>query len=227
MGKRIRAQRKGKRKIFVKAKGKPSYRSGKAHVIDIIHDPARTAPLAKVRFQDGDVRLILAPDGIKVGDEIKVGISKEISVGNVLSLAEIPEGVPIHNIEARPGAGGQFVRASGTFAIIKRHDIGKAVVQLPSKKEKILNPRCLATIGTVAGGGRVDKPFVKAGKRWYAMRTRGKIYPITSGVAMNAIDHPFGGRTKPGIPMTVSRHAPPGAKGGSFGARRTGRRKRK
>jgi large subunit ribosomal protein L2 len=226
MGKRIRAQRKGRKKIFVRAKGRLSYKHGTAKVVDIIHDPARTAPVALVRFQDGDTRFVLAPEGIKIGDEINVGISKEIRVGNVLTLAEIPEGIPIHNIEARPGAGGQFVRASGTYGFIKRHDVGMAVVQLPSKREKIFNPNCMASIGVVGGGGRPDKPFVKAGKRWHAMHARGKQYPITSGVAMNAIDHPFGGETKPGRPTTVPRGAPPGAKVGSFGARRSGRKKR-
>ncbi|UCC91753.1 MAG: 50S ribosomal protein L2, partial [Candidatus Aenigmatarchaeota archaeon] len=100
----------------------------------------------------------------------------------------------------------------------------KCVIRLPSKKTRELNPECRASLGVPAGDGFKEKPWVKAGKRWIVMHRKGKLYPRTSGVAMNAIDHPFGGPTKPGKPMTVSRHTPPGAKVGSWGARRTGKK---
>ncbi len=195
-------------------------------VVEIIHDPARSAPVARVAFENREERLILIPEGIGVGEEIACGISAEVKPGNTLYLSEIPEGMPICNIEARPGSGGQFARASGVYAILVAHDAKKTVVQLPSGEMKWLNPRCRATIGVVAGGGRTEKPFVKAGKKYHKLKSRAAKYPRTSGVAMNAVDHPFGGGgwQHPGRPKTVSRGAPPGRKVGSIAARRTGKR---
>ncbi len=235
MGKVIRAQRPGK--------GSPTYRAkswrrigeirlplpeetGEAAVIDILHDPGRNAPVARVRYGDGQERLVLAPEGIKVGDRIAAGISAPAKPGNTLTLAEIPEGTPIHNIESRPGDGGRFVRSSGTSAVLIAHDVGRATVQLPSGEIRDFNPRCRATIGVVAGGGRLEKPFIKAGKRHHIILARGKRYPHVRGVAMNVVDHPFGGgRGKhAGRPKTVSRGAPPGQKVGLIAARRTGKR---
>jgi len=236
MGKRIRIQRRGK--------GTPTYRAksfrrlGKvelppttgevttAVVVDIFHDPGRNAPVALVKYNDGQERLVLAPEGIKVGDRLACGISAPVQPGNTLSLAEVPEGTLIHNIEAHPGDGGRFVRASGTYAILIAHDVGQAVVQLPSGEIRAFDPRCHATIGVVAGGGRTDKPFLKAGKRHHAMLSKGKPYPHVRGVAMNVVDHPFGGgRGKhAGRPKTVARGASPGQKVGLIAARRTGKR---
>ncbi len=194
-------------------------------VVDILKDPGRSAPVARVRYGDGQERLVLAPEGIKVGDRIVAGVSVPVKPGNTLSLAEIPEGTPIHNIESRPGDRGKFARSSGAYATLIAHDVGRATVQLPSGEMRDLNPRCRATIGVVAGGGRMDKPFIKAGKRHHAMLAKGKPYPLVRGVAMNVVDHPFGGRGKhAGRPKTVSRDAPPGQKVGLIAARRTGER---
>ncbi len=182
--------------------------------------------MARIRYGDEEERLVLAPEGLRVGDIITCGISAHIKPGNTLSLSEIPEGTPIHNIESKFGDGGRFVRASGTHAILIAHDIGRATVQLPSGEIRDFNPRCRASIGVVAGGGRLEKPFVKAGKRHHAMLARGKPYPHVRGVAMNVVDHPFGGgRGKhAGRPKTVGRGAPPGQKVGLIAARRTGER---
>jgi large subunit ribosomal protein L2 len=195
-------------------------------VIEITHDPARSAPIVKVSFENGEERLILAPEGIAVGEKIACGISAEIKPGNILPLAEIPEGIPVCNIESKPNDGGHFARASGTYATVVSHDRGKTVVQMPSGEMKWLNPKCRATIGIVAGGGRVDRPFLKAGKKYHKMKTRAAKYPRVSGIAMNAIDHPYGGgnRKHPGKPTTVGRNAPPGRKVGQIAARRTGKR---
>jgi len=195
-------------------------------VIGIVHDPARSAPVARVKLDNGEERYLLVPEGIYVGQEIACGVSAEIKPGNSLPLAEIPEGIPVCNIEANPGSGGQFVRASGVYGILVAHDVGKTVVQLPSGELKWLNPLCMATIGVVAGGGRTDKPFVKAGKKYHKMKSRASKYPRVRGVAMNVVDHPFGGGgwQHPGRPTTVSRNAPPGRKVGSIAARRTGKR---
>lgn len=197
----------------------------KGTVIGIEHDPARSAPVADVEFEDGDRRLVLAPEGIATGEEIQIGISAEIAPGNTLPLAEIPEGVPVCNVESKTGDGGRFARASGVNATLITHDRKAAVVQLPSGEVKRLSPDCRATIGVVAGGGRTEKPFVKAGNKYHKMKARGTKWPRVRGVAMNAVDHPFGGggRQHPGRPKSVSSDAPPGRKVGDISSRRTGR----
>ena len=236
MGRRIQGQRRGRGGPTFRA---PShrYKAELGHptaaddelvvgeVVDIEHDPARSAPVALVEFDDGDRRYVLAPEGVGVGEEIQVGISAEIEAGNTLPLAEIPEGLPVCNVESRPGDGGKFARASGVSATLITHDRNAAVVQLPSGEVKRLDPDCRATIGVVAGGGRTEKPFVKAGTKHHKLRARGTKYPRVRGVAMNAVDHPFGGggRQHPGRPKSVSRNAPPGRKVGAISSRRTGR----
>lgn len=227
MGKVIRAQRKGKSPKYASPShrylGAPRYVQGVLLVEDIVHSPGRNTPLLRVRGEGGEA-LMIAPEGVATGDTITVG-SGEAKPGNVLPLSEIPEGIPIFNIEAQPGDGGAYARSGGSFAFIVSKG-GGVVVRLPSKKTRNFNPACRATVGTPAGAGRKDKPFVRAGARWHYMHARGKAYPVTSADKMNAVDHPFGGKTKKGIPKTVSRAAPPGAKVGSIAARRTGRRKR-
>ena len=235
MGRRIQGQRRGRGTPTFRA---PShrYKSDLTHrkpdgdvvsgtVVDIEHDPARSAPIAAVEFEDGERRLVLAPEGIAIGDELQVGVSAEIKPGNTLPLAEIPEGIPICNVESKPGDGGTFARAGGVNADLITHDRNAAVVQLPSGEVKRLDPECRATIGVVAGGGRTEKPMVKAGNKYHKMRARGTKWPRVRGVAMNAVDHPFGGggRQHPGKPKSVSRDTPPGRKVGDIASRRTGR----
>ncbi|AGB39205.1 50S ribosomal protein L2 [Natronococcus occultus] len=236
MGRRILGQRRGRGTSTFRA---PSHRYKakldhkkeedddvvRGEVVDIEHDPARSAPVAAVEFEDGDQRLVLVPEGVAVGEEIQVGVSAEIKPGNTLPLAEIPEGVPVCNIEANPGDGGRFARASGVNADLITHDRNAAVIQLPSGEVKRLDPQCRATIGVVAGGGRTEKPMVKAGNKHHKMKARGGKWPRVRGVAMNAVDHPFGGggRQHPGKPKSVSRDAPPGRKVGDISSRRTGR----
>lgn len=197
-----------------------------ADVVEIVHDPARSAPIARVSFESGEERLILIPESIGVGDRIECGISAEIKQGNILPLAEIPEGVPLCNIESKPNDGGAFARSSGAYATLVGHERNRTVVQLPSGEMKWLNPKCRASIGVVAGGERAEKPFLKAGKKYHKLRSRAAKYPRVSGIAMNVIDHPFGGgnRQHPGKPTTVGRNAPPGRKVGQIAARRTGKR---
>ena len=236
MGRRIQGQRRGRGTSTFRA---PShrYKSDLSHkkdesndtvsgtIVDIEHDPARSAPVVAVEFDDGDQRLVLAPEGVAVGDTIQVGVSAEIKPGNTLPVAEIPEGVPVCNVERQPGDGGKFARASGTSAQIVTHDRRVTVVKLPSGQTKRLSPECRATVGVVAGGGRTEKPFVKAGKKYHKMKSRGAKWPRVRGVAMNAVDHPFGGggRQHPGQPKSVSRDAPPGRKVGDIASKRTGR----
>ncbi|WP_225334792.1 50S ribosomal protein L2 [Halomicrobium urmianum] len=236
MGRRIQGQRRGRGTPTFRA---PShrYKADLSHrtvedgdvvagtVVDIEHDPARSAPVAAVEFEDGEQRLVLAPEGVGTGDELQVGVSASIEPGNTLPLAEIPEGVPVCNVEANPGDGGKFARASGVSAQLMTHDRNVAVVQLPSGEVKRLDPDCRATIGVVAGGGRTEKPMVKAGNKHHKMKARGTKWPNVRGVAMNAVDHPFGGggRQHPGKPKSISRNAPPGRKVGDISSKRTGR----
>jgi large subunit ribosomal protein L2 len=228
MGKRIIQRARGKGGPPYKSPshrfpGKISYNFKKAKVVDIIHDPSRDAPLAKLDV-DGKERLIIAAEGLKVGDSLdREGKAK---AGNVLPLNKIPKGSFVFAIENYPGSGPKLCCSSGTKAFIVSSEPDKVLVQMPSKIFKTFNPKCLATVGIAAGGGRGEKPFVRAGQVFYAMGARNKLWPRVSGVKMNPVDHPFGGRTKPGIPMTISKHAPPGAKVGSISARRTGKKKK-
>ncbi len=237
MGKRIISQNRGKgtptytapsHKYKAEAKHIPFKEDVvRAEVIDIVHDPARNGPLALVKFEDGSKGYILAVEGIGTGDIIEAGENVEIKPGNITYLKNIPEGVPICNIENVPFDGGRFARASGTFGFVVAHEEDRVLVQLPSGKMKWLDPKCRAMIGVVAGGGRTDKPFVKAGKKYHKMKSKAAKWPRVRGVAMNAVDHPFGGgkHQHVGRPKTVSRNAPPGRKVGSIAARRTGVRK--
>jgi large subunit ribosomal protein L2 len=235
MGKKLIQQRRGRIKGRYRVpthrfRGRVKYNrkniKGTGIVEDIIHDPGRTAPLTKVKINN-EKKLFLAAEGIKVGDSVKyIENTTEIKIGNVISLGKIDEGLPIFNIEKTPGDGGKLVRASGSYATVVSHQSGKTVIRLPSGKFKTLQSKCRATIGVLAGGGRKDKPFLKAGKKYHAYRTRGKQYPIVRGVAMNSVDHPHGGggHQHVGKPYTVKRGAPPGRKVGSIAAKRTGRK---
>jgi large subunit ribosomal protein L2 len=239
MGKNLIQQKRGKGSSTYRApsfryKGRAAYGeyskgdvNGK--IVDIIHCQGHSAPLINVEYENGEKVLLQAPEGIKVGSEIVNGEEAPIRAGNVMLLKNIPEGAAVYNIEGSPGDGGKFVRSSGAFAKVTSKMGGKVVLLLPSKKEREFNPECRATIGIIAGSGRTEKPFLKAGFRYHAMRARNKRYPKVSGVAMNAVSHPFGGSStcSKGNASTISRDAPPGKKVGKIAARRTGRKKSK
>lgn len=234
MGKRIIQRARGKGGPRYRA---PSHRyAGKVSynlspnvktglVIDIIHDPGRNAPLMVIEFLDGSKRFQISPERIKVGDVISY--SSGSSLGSVIPIDKVSEGTKIFGIETFPGSGPRICRSSGSFATVMGRVKNKIRIKLSSKKIKEIDKKCLVSIGIPAGSGRREKPWVKAGKKHFAKKARNKLYPITSGCKMNPVDHPFGGKTKPGIPKSVSRHAPPGRKVGALASRRTGRRKRK
>lgn len=232
MGKRIISQRRGRGSHTytanthkAKADVEHSREERTGVVQEIEHDPARSAPLARVRYEDGEEEYLLAPEGLMEGDQVETAREAPLRQGNTLPVAEIPEGVPIYNIELQPGDGGKISRSSGTYCFIVSHEPGKALIHLPSGEIKEFNPDCRATVGQVAGGGRTAKDMRKAGDKHHLAKARGKLYPRTSAVAMNATDHPFGGSAKPGKPKTVSRDVPAGKKVGSIAASRTGRSK--
>lgn len=239
MGKNLIQQKRGKgspryRAPSFRYKGNSSftsYEEGKvisANIKDIVHSSGHSAPLMELKYSNGEVGLLQAPEGIKVGDKIEMGKEVEIKTGNVLPLKYIPEGTLIYNIESNPGDGGKFVRASGAFAkIIAKMENG-VVVELPSSKRRIFLPGCRAIIGIVSGSGRTEKPFLKAGNKFYAMEAKNKFWPNVSGTSMNSVSHPFGGSSShaKGIPTQSSRNAPPGRKVGKIAPKRTGRHKR-
>ena len=241
MGKRIIAQRRGR---VGGPYGSPSHRhksgrdgikylsvkQAKGQVTELIHDPGRTAPVVKVKLTSGEHQgqnhIMLAPEGMAIDREISIGEGSMIASGNVLPLHSIPEGTPIYNIESQPGDGGKFVRAGGTVATLVSHG-AKTIVQLPSGQFKPFNPDCRATIGVVAGGGRKEKPYARAGKKYHSFQSRAKKYPRVSGVAMNPVDHPHGGGAHQhvGKSSSVSKHAPPGRKVGRISPKKRKKKK--
>ena len=169
--------------------------------------------------------MYLAPEGIRVGDRIEEGADASVMLGSVLPLGKIPEGAPVFNIELRPGDGGKLVRTSGGIAYIRAKEQEGVYVRLPSKRTVLINERCRAQLGCLSMGGRADLPMMKAGVAFYKMRVKNKRWPIVRGVAMNSVDHPFGGKQHhAGRGTTVGRTAPPGQKVGHIAARTTGRK---
>ena len=237
MGKRILVQRKGRGGSQFRAnthKRKGAVRYPQLHAIDykrvlremtvveLLHDPGRGAPIMRVRDVDSKLHLLLAPEGIQVGQKIFQGPIAPIQIGTIMPLKNIPDGTYIHNIELRPGDGGAMVRSSGGFATIVSHSRKKVFCQMPSGELKQFNPRSRATIGVVAGGGRTEKPFLKAGAKYHLFRAKGHKYPRVRGNTMNAASHPHGGGSGT---RTVSRNAPPGAKVGLIAAKQSGRKR--
>jgi large subunit ribosomal protein L2 len=231
MGKRLIQQRRGRGTHTYKS---PSFRfkgqvkhtnEGNGIVTNLIHCQGHSTPLMEVNYENKK-NLSFAPQGISVGDKIIVG-GMEVKSGNVLALKDIPEGTLVHNLELNPGDGGKLVRASGTFAKVVAKSNEAVRVILPSKKEKKFLPNCRAAIGILSGAGRKDKPFMKAGTKFYKMRAKNKLYPKVCGISMNAVDHPFGGKCShiKGRPTLSPRSAPPGRKVGKIAPRRTGRRR--
>ena len=176
-----------------------------------------------IEFSDGSKRFQIAPDGVKVGDIISYGSG--LNSGSVVPISKVTEGMKIFGIETYPGSGPKICRSSGSFATVIGEVKNKIRIKLSSGKMKEINENCLVSMGIPAGSGRREKPWVKAGKKHHAKKARNKLYPNVSGVKMNPVDHPFGGKTKPGIPKSVSRNAPPGRKVGAVAPRRMGKRK--
>lgn len=233
MGKNLIQQRRGKGTTRFRARsfasaGETGVKVKNSYtIIDLIHSVGHSAPLARVKYDDDTRGLIVAAEGVFVGQEYSMGNEATVAYGNVLPLKAIPEGTPVFNIEMQPGDGGRFVRSSGGSAkLVSRTEAG-VTLKLPSKRNKLFHPECRAIIGTVAGGGRTEKPFLKAGKKHHAMKARNKYYPSVSGSAMNAVAHPFGNKRslRKAKAKPTSKNAPPGRKVGAIGAKRTGRKR--
>lgn len=242
MGKRIRVQRRGR--------GGPTFRAAtqkriaparypqiakdvcdtviKGVVEEILHEPGRGAPLALVRFENGETCYTVVPEGVYVGQQIQVGGKSQVEVGNILPAGKIPEGTMVCNLELKPGDGGKIAKSSGAYATVVAHTEQGTMVKLPSGKTKYISDYCLATLGVVSGAGRTEKPFLKAGPKFHLMRARGRKYPRTRGKAMVAAVHPYGSSKRSARKVTtVSRHAPPGKKVGLIAARSAGRKRKR
>ena len=176
-----------------------------AVVKTIEYDPNRTARIALVEYKDGEKRYIIAPSGLKVGQPIMSGKGVAPEIGNTLYLSEIPMGTLIHNIELRPGQGGQMARSAGSYAQLLAREGKYAIIKMPSGETRMVLTECKATIGTVSNSDHALEKSGKAGRtRWLGRRPRNR------GVAMNPVDHPMGGgegrasgghpRSRKGIP---------------------------
>jgi len=160
----------------------------KGKIRSIEYDPNRSARIALVVYEDGEKRYVIAPDGMNVGDIIQAGTGSPISIGNSLSLSEIPPGTFIHNVELEPGKGGVLARGAGTGAQILAIEGKYAHVRLPSGEVRLILSSCSATVGRVGNVAHDAISDGKAGRRrWKGRR------PRVRGVAMNPVDHPLGG----------------------------------
>jgi large subunit ribosomal protein L2 len=235
MGKRIGSRRRG---AGTGAYRSPSHRHhgpvylpgeavvGDARVLSINPAPGRTAPVAELAVPGGGRLTILAPAGLATGDSVALGEGK-VDRGSILPLARIPDGTLVSNLEVKPFDGGRLVRAAGASALVVAHSGGEVTVQLPSGTFKQFLPTCRAQVGAIAGAGRHERPIVKAGKKVWTVRSLARAAFKVRGVAMNPVNHPFGGGAHQhvGRPSTVKSGAWPGAKVGRFS--RSQRRKNK
>jgi large subunit ribosomal protein L2 len=244
MGRRIRVQRRGRgtstfqastHKRVAPAQYPPSLTpkenfegSINGTVEAFIHDPGRGAPLALIRFENGETCYTVTPEGAFKGQQISLGGKAPIEVGNILPLGKIPEGTIVCSLELKPGDGGKLAKSSGAYATVVGHTPQGTMIRLPSGKTRYLNDYCRATIGVVSGAGRTEKPFLKAGEKFHLMKAKGHKYPRTRGRAMVAAVHPYGSSKRSARKCTTTSHgAPPGQKVGLIAARGPGQKKKR
>ncbi|GJG85020.1 50S ribosomal protein L2 [Gemmatimonadetes bacterium T265] len=164
-----------------------------ATVRHIEYDPNRSARIALVEYPDGEKRYILHPKGLGVGDTVTAGPGSDVRTGNALPLGEVPLGTAVHNVELKPGKGGQMARSAGTSLQVVAKEGEYVTLRLPSTETRMIHRRCLATIGEVGNAEHELVSWGKAGKtRWMGHR------PKVRGEVMNPVDHPHGGRTRGG-----------------------------
>ena len=152
------------------------------------YDPNRTAFIALVKYADGDLSYILAPQRLAAGDSVVAGQSVDVKPGNAMPLSSMPVGTIIHNVELKPGKGGQIARSAGAYAQLVGRDQGMAILRLNSGEQRLVQGSCLATVGAVSNADHLNESLGKAGRtRWMGFR------PHNRGVTMNPVDHPHGG----------------------------------
>jgi len=157
------------------------------------YDPNRTAFIALVKYSDGEQAYILAPQRLKIGDEVVSGDRVDVKPGNAMPLRNIPVGTIVHNVELKQGRGGQMARSAGTYLQLVGRDQGNALLRMPSGEVRMVKAECMATIGAVSNPDQQNVSSGKAGRsRWLGVR------PTVRGITMNPVDHPHGGRTNGG-----------------------------
>ncbi|KAI0226711.1 60S ribosomal protein L8 [Lamellibrachia satsuma] len=245
MGRVIRGQRKGPGSVFTAhtkhRKGAAKLRAVdyaerhgyiKGVVKDIIHDPGRGAPLARVVFRDPyrykmRQETFVATEGMYTGQFIYCGKKANLQIGNILPVGQMPEGTIICCLEEKSGDRGRLARSSGNYATVvsQNPDTKRTRVKLPSGTKRVIPSANRAMVGIVAGGGRIDKPLLKAGRAYHKYKAKRNCWPKVRGVAMNPVEHPHGGGNHQHIGMasTVRRDTSAGRKVGLIAARRTGR----
>jgi large subunit ribosomal protein L2 len=168
------------------------FKRGKSDMVATVerleYDPNRTAFIALIKYEDGEQAYILAPQRLKAGDKVVAGEKVDVKPGNAMPMKNMPVGTIIHNIEMKPGKGGQMARAAGTYAQLVGRDAGYALLRLSSGEVRMVRADCRATVGAVSNPDQQNIVIAKAGRnRWLGHR------PTVRGVAMNPIDHPHGG----------------------------------
>ncbi len=243
MGKRIRVQRRGRGGSTYRASThkrvaaaqypamtpKEAFETSISGVVkSLVHDPGRGAPLAFIKFENGQDCYIASPEGTHEGQQISLGGKASADIGNILPLGKIPEGVLVCNIELRPGDRGKLAKSSGAYATLVGHTPQGTMIRLPSGRTRYVNDYCMATIGVIAAAGRTDKPFLKAGEKFHLMKAKGHKYPRTSGRKMVPAVHPYGSSKRSARRTTTTSHgAPPGQKVGLIAARGPGQKKKR
>ena len=152
------------------------------------YDPNRTAFIALIKYADGELAYIIAPQRLAVGDKVIAAKKADVKPGNAMEIGQVPVGTIVHNVELKPGKGGQLARAAGTFIQVVGRDRGMVIIRLNSGEQRYVRGECMATVGAVSNPDNSNQNLAKAGRaRWLGVR------PLTRGVAKNPVDHPHGG----------------------------------
>jgi large subunit ribosomal protein L2 len=157
------------------------------------YDPNRTAFIALIKYVDGTLAYILAPQRLAVGDSVIAGVSVDVKPGNAMQIGSVPVGTIVHNVETKPGAGGSLARSAGTYVMVAGRDGGNVIIKLKSGETRMVPASCMASVGAVSNPDHMNEVIGKAGRqRWKGYR------PVSRGIARNPVDHPNGGRTNGG-----------------------------
>jgi large subunit ribosomal protein L2 len=157
------------------------------------YDPNRTGFIALIKYQDGTLSYILAPQRLAVGDTVMSGQNADVKPGNAMPIGNVPVGTIVHNVETKPGAGGSLARSAGTYAMVAGRDGASVIIRMKSGETRMVPAACLASVGAVSNPDHLNEIVGKAGRnRWKGFR------PVSRGIARNPVDHPNGGRTNGG-----------------------------
>ena len=164
-----------------------------AKVERLEYDPNRTSFIALIKYEDGTLSYILAPQRLAVGDSVVSGKLVDVKPGNAMEVGSVPVGTVVHNVETKPGSGGSLARAAGTYAMVAGRDGGNVIIRLKSGETRLVPANCMASVGAVSNQDHINEVIGKAGRaRWMGRR------PVSRGIARNPVDHPNGGRTNGG-----------------------------